>query len=45
MDGLFSMYYVFSKVLFDYLKAYHHISPETGMEMSQMYLTLDTPIL
>ena len=32
VDSLFGMYHVFDKILFDYLKAYHQISPKWGME-------------
>ena len=42
MDGLLSMYYGFNKIVFDYLKAYHQISPEPDMGEILMLLTPKT---
>ena len=40
--GSFSTYYVFNKILFDYLKAYHQISPKPEMEQAQVLLNSDS---
>ena len=44
LDGLFSIYYVFNEVLFDYLKAYYNVSQEPGMDQTLMLLTLNIPL-
>ena len=41
MDNLFSMYYVFNKILFDYLKAYYQLSSDPNMVQALMLLTSD----
>ena len=38
MDGLFSMYFVFNKILFNYLKIYHQISSKPEVEQALMLL-------
>ena len=38
MDGLFSTYYVHNKIIFEYFKAYHWITPEPEMEQVLMLL-------
>ena len=43
MDGLFNMYDVFNKILFDHLKANHQIIPGSDMEKALMFLTSDMP--
>ena len=40
MDGLFSVYKVFNKIVFDYLKAYHLLSPKPDRKQVLMLLTL-----
>ena len=42
--SLFNMYYVFNKILFDYLKTSHQISPEPGMQQTLMLLTSNIPL-
>ena len=42
MYGLFSMYYVLN-ILFDYVKAYYHISPDPEMEQALILLTSNIP--
>ena len=43
IDGLFIMYFVFNKFLFDCLKAYHQISSIPDMEQGLRLLTCDVP--
>ena len=43
MNGLFSTYNVFNKILLDHLGAYHWISPQSEMEQVLILLTLDIP--
>ena len=43
LDSLFIMYCVINKILFDYLKAHHQISPKPEMEQALMLLTSDVP--
>ena len=42
-DQLFSTYYVFNKILFDYFEPYHQNLPEPEVEQKHTLLTLDTP--
>ena len=39
--SLFSTYYLFNKILFNYLKVYHQISPEPEVEQLLMLITSD----
>ena len=41
IDDLFSKYYLFNKILFDYHKTYHQILPEPFQEYTLMLLTSD----
>ena len=40
-DGLFRAYCMFNKIFFDYLEAYHQISPVPEIEQSLMSLSCD----
>ena len=44
MHSLFLVYYMFNKILLDYMKAYHQILQEQDMEQTLMLLTLDIPL-
>ena len=41
MDGLYSTYYVFDKILFQYLKAFDQILPKLENEQALMFVIPD----
>ena len=40
---LYMMYFVFKEILFDHMKACHHISPDQNLEKALTFLTSDVP--
>ena len=44
VGSLFSTCHMFHKILFDYLKAYDQISPESEMGLLQNLLIMDIPL-
>ena len=42
-DGMFNTCYVFKKIHFGYLRAYHEITPKPALEQAPMLLISDVP--